>query len=200
MIGSKEAGMKNENERRVTAPTRKNYRALTKALTELMSERNYGDISVVEICEKSKVQRVTFYNYFEDKDDLLRFCVKELMGAFSERVKIGNEVTDEDIDKLTRLTISFIGKYRTVVENLFNEKDGKGVFIIQRIISGYFSDKAATNDSVSVPAGLYGEYCSASIVFAIKWWLDEGKNYTEDQMVKYVKLLINAERFIEKND
>ena len=58
--------MKKENERRVTAPTRKNYDALTKALTSLMSERNYGDISVVEICEKAKVQRVTFYNYFED--------------------------------------------------------------------------------------------------------------------------------------
>lgn len=192
--------MKKENERRVTAPTRKNYDALTRALTSLMSERSYGDISVVEICEKAKVQRVTFYNYFEDKDDLLRFCVKELMGAFSERVKIDKEVTDEDIDKLTRLTIFFIEKNRAIVENLFNEKDGKGVFIIQRIISGYFSDKAATDDAVPIPAGLYGEYCSASIVFAIKWWLDEGKNYTEEQMVSYVKLLINAERFIEKHN
>ncbi len=192
--------MKKENERRVTAPTRKNYDALTRALTSLMSERSYGDISVVEICEKAKVQRVTFYNYFEDKDDLLRFCVKELMGAFSERVKIDKEVTDEDIDKLTRLTIFFIEKNRAIVENLFNEKDGKGVFIIQRIISGYFSDKAATDDVVPIPAGLYGEYCSASIVFAIKWWLDEGKNYTEEQMVSYVKLLINAERFIEKHN
>ena len=191
--------MKKENERRVTAPTRKNYDALTKALTSLMSERNYGDISVVEICEKAKVQRVTFYNYFEDKDDLLRFCVKELMGAFSERVKIEKAVTDADIDKLTRLTICFIEKNRSIVENLFNEKDGKGVFIIQRIISGYFSDKAAADDAVPIPAGLYGEYCSASIVFAIKWWLDEGKNYTEEQMVSYVKLLINAERFIEKS-
>lgn len=192
--------MKKENERRVTAPTRKNYDALTRALTALMSERSYGDISVVEICEKAKVQRVTFYNYFGDKDDLLRFCVKELMGAFSEKVKIGKEVTDEDIDKLTRLTVYFIEKNRAIVENLFNEKDGKGVFIIQRIISGYFSDKAATDDAVPIPAGLYGEYCSASIVFAIKWWLDEGKNYTEEQMVSYVKLLINAERFIEKNN
>lgn len=191
--------MKKENERRVTAPTRKNYDALTKALTSLMSERNYGDISVVEICEKAKVQRVTFYNYFEDKDDLLRFCVKELMGAFSERVKIEKAVTDADIDKLTRLTIFFIEKNRAIVENLFNEKDGKGVFIIQRIISGYFSDKAAADDAVPIPAGLYGEYCSASIVFAIKWWLYEGKNYTEEQMVSYVKLLINAERFIEKS-
>ena len=191
--------MKKENERRVTAPTRKNYDALTKALTSLMSERNYGDISVVEICEKAKVQRVTFYNYFEDKDDLLRFCVKELMGAFSERVKIEKAVTDADIDKLTRLTIFFIEKNRAIVENLFNEKDGKGVFIIQRIISGYFSDKAAADDAVPIPAGLYGEYCSASIVFAIKWWLDEGKNYTEEQKVSYVKLLINAERFIEKS-
>jgi AcrR family transcriptional regulator len=46
--------------------------ALHQALIQLIVERDYDEISVMDIAEAANVGRSTFYAHFTDKDDLLR--------------------------------------------------------------------------------------------------------------------------------
>ncbi len=46
---------------------------LTDLLTEEMKTRSFDDINVEVLCEKAMISKVTFYNYFPEKDDLMRF-------------------------------------------------------------------------------------------------------------------------------
>jgi len=46
--------------------------ALHQALIELIGQRDYDEISVMDIAEAANVGRSTFYAHFTDKDDLLR--------------------------------------------------------------------------------------------------------------------------------
>jgi len=46
--------------------------ALHEALIQLITERDYETISVIDIADRANVGRSTFYAHFTDKDDLLR--------------------------------------------------------------------------------------------------------------------------------
>lgn len=54
----------------------KSQQWLTENLLELMEEKPYSEISIMDICKKADLSRQTFYNYFESKDELFRFLLR----------------------------------------------------------------------------------------------------------------------------
>jgi AcrR family transcriptional regulator len=44
------------------------------AMFHLIAEKSFDEINVNEICTLSNYPRATFYNYFDDKFDLLNYC------------------------------------------------------------------------------------------------------------------------------
>ena len=54
---------------------RRTYLLLMKALLDLLAEMPFEKISLTDLCRVSMISRSTFYRYFEDKYDLLHYCV-----------------------------------------------------------------------------------------------------------------------------
>lgn len=50
---------------------------LVESLLSLMTEKPYSKISVIDICKKADLSRQTFYNFFSDKEEILRFYLQE---------------------------------------------------------------------------------------------------------------------------
>lgn len=61
-------------------------KCMADALLELMHEKPYAAIRIVEICERATLARCTFYRYFPDKDALLMRCCKAVFHGLSERL------------------------------------------------------------------------------------------------------------------
>lgn len=57
---------------------------LKQALTELLAEKPFQDISVQDITERATLNRVTFYAHFEDKYDLVSTWIRD---GFVERLE-----------------------------------------------------------------------------------------------------------------
>ena len=57
---------------------RKTKANLYKGLIELMEEKEFEDIKVIDICKKSLINRSTFYDHFNDKFELLNSFMNDL--------------------------------------------------------------------------------------------------------------------------
>ena len=70
--------MDRKNEEHLDPRQRKTRALLVKALAELMEERPFSELSVVDICSRAMVHRTTFYAHFNDKRELLSYLLSQL--------------------------------------------------------------------------------------------------------------------------
>jgi AcrR family transcriptional regulator len=66
--------MKYDLSKKLTIGTSRTLTSLQKAMLTLLAVKSFEEISVQELCEKAMLPRATFYNYFDDKYDLLGYC------------------------------------------------------------------------------------------------------------------------------
>ena len=84
---SGKSDQRNEEDRRI----RRTKTQLKKALTELVLEKGYDEVSVQEIIDRADVGRTSFYTYFRNKEDLLLQNLDDLEGMFDEAEKVGEQ-------------------------------------------------------------------------------------------------------------
>lgn len=65
----------------------KTKRAIHKAMTHLMTEKDITDISVTEIADLADINRKTFYNYYTGVYQLVDEIENEIVGNFAELIK-----------------------------------------------------------------------------------------------------------------
>ena len=58
----------------LTKGVKRTLEAFTTKMFELLSKEPFEQISIMQLCDETQYPRATFYNYFEDKYDLLNFC------------------------------------------------------------------------------------------------------------------------------
>lgn len=66
--------MKYDLSKKRTRGAQRTLDAFSKTMFNLLAKKSFETISVNEICEVSNFPRATFYNYFDDKYDLLDYC------------------------------------------------------------------------------------------------------------------------------
>lgn len=47
------------------------------ALIQLMQEKPYSQVTIIDICRRADLSRQTFYNIFETKEEILRYCLRQ---------------------------------------------------------------------------------------------------------------------------
>lgn len=61
-------------------------RDLADALEALLNERNFDDLSVKDITDQALISKNTFYNNFQDKNELLQFVFTRYLLKIKERI------------------------------------------------------------------------------------------------------------------
>jgi AcrR family transcriptional regulator len=61
--------------------SKRTRRLLQQALTELMTQKGFSEISVQDITAKAEINRATFYAHFDDKYELLNASIRETFQA-----------------------------------------------------------------------------------------------------------------------
>ena len=63
------------------------YLLLKNALLELLAKKSFDEIKVNDICNLAMIHRTTFYSHFQDKYDLLEYCVKNIEQELTEKIR-----------------------------------------------------------------------------------------------------------------
>ena len=59
---------------------------------ELMKDQTFEEIKVSDICNKSMINRSTFYDHFNDKYELLQSLMEDLKEELEEKIKVEKEI------------------------------------------------------------------------------------------------------------
>ena len=119
--------MDRKNEEHLDLRQRKTRTLLVKALAELMEERPFSELSVVDICSRAMVHRTTFYAHFNDKRELLSYLLSQL-----ERECVETCLPKEEMTSPKAYFLYGSKKYTGVlsgpplfVPGLFEQRDGR---------------------------------------------------------------------------
>ena len=105
-------------------------KAIIDAFYELLDEKSFGAITVIDICERALINRGTFYTHFEDKYSLLDKCISDIMYGLHEQVKRAHG--DSDLityyNEVMDLGISFLAANRRRIRTIIVKADSALVF------------------------------------------------------------------------
>lgn len=78
----------------------KTIEAIQENFKDLICEKEYDDITVTELCQRARINKKTFYRYYETLDALLLEFQQTMSSSFIEKIKTYK--IPEDLDKITR--------------------------------------------------------------------------------------------------
>lgn len=183
---------------------RRTYKLLSESLLDLLSENKFEDISVTDICEKAMIHRTTFYKHFEDKYQLLKFCVKEFQINFSKENNFDykfNNLTDYYINTMKNILefitspknksqfVALLKNNRNSIQTIFHET------IVEDVILK-LEDVKKNGNEFSVPIPMIAEFYAGAIISVIRWWFESDMTISVEDLIRYSSFLSQKNLFI----
>ena len=102
----------------------KTKRALRESLLYLLKEQPIQKISVSRLCEKSDINRSTFYTYYSSPMDLLESIEDEILNTLEEdMIQFEKE---NSISQLMNSIIFYISEHKQLIRLLFSDHGDPG--------------------------------------------------------------------------
>lgn len=177
----------------------KTKKKLSEACIDLMKEKPLSDIKVSELCEKAGISRATFYNNFNNVDEIFTYFITCFEEPFEEIFE--KQIHDVDVnqpDALSNIWKSYIfplieelEKRREDLNSILSKQNLTGDFyltlvrmvstIMQRLLSMY-----EKKFKIDVPDDLAIAYAAGGTTALICQLLLDGDKYTLEEKQYYV--------------
>lgn len=169
---------------------RRSRQHLSSALLGLMEEQPYGEISVVDICQRAMVHRTTFYAHFEDKDDLFRYVLQSLMDQFSESWdRAGKERGFQAgiRDEFQKVLEFFKAHQRLCTVGLGGSGSPQLQMMekaIARVLERFILEQGGADPQKDpYAAKVWSRFYAGAVLSAVDWWLENDTPVSTEEMV-----------------
>ena len=186
--------MKNGN--KTDLRIQRTQKAIVDAFYELLDEKSFGSITVIDICDRALINRGTFYTHFEDKYSLLDKCISDIMYGLHEQVKrsTGENALITYYNEVMDLGICFLDNNRKRIRPIILKADSALVFdkvheILTHNIINRLSHARPRDGKGSLPSDILAEFFAGGIISLIKWWLLDEPNYTLEDIRKQLSAI-----------
>lgn len=178
---------------------RKSREAIFSAFTELLSKKDFGQITVGEIIARADVGRATFYAHFETKDALLQSLCEELFCHIFDAMN-GESNAHRHIFGCEAPDSVFLHLFRHLEKNDNNilkllASQNNDLFLLyfknglQRLIKERW-DEFSSQKSEKIPEDLWITHISSVFVETVRWWVDTDMRQTPETVTEYFYLLV----------
>ena len=188
--------MKYDLTKKLTIGASRTLYSLQQAMFSLLCEKSFEEIAVGELCEKAMLPRATFYNYFDDKYDLLEYCFKTVR----ERLDSGFEGAGNCVDRMNALMencIDFLDGNSEAVRAIL-KNNPPNLYLINQIRFYLLSNMAAAFKSnpdshrFTVPQDMAANLYSQVILIILEWKYIDKKECTKEQAKEYLERMVSG--------
>jgi AcrR family transcriptional regulator len=178
-----------KNDRRIN----RTRATLFQALSELMIEKRYEDITVQDIIDRANVGRSTFYAHFQDKEDLAMSNLVNILDSLTDAMQPGDSDTQDFLPgpELFEHIREHFPTFKAMTS-------GHGLELFFQKGQEYWSERMAARLQAMLPAGkepqvpipILAHYVSGTFVNLLKWWIDNKMPYPAERMIEIVRTLV----------
>lgn len=168
----------------------KSQEAIKKAVLELMSEKNFDDITIQDISDSANVSRGTIYLHYLDKYDLLDKLIAE---HINEMRVICESTSDLDFIDANRPWFEYLESHYLFFSTMLVSKGAPSFrsqfreFLIEEF-----------NDEIDITKGknqglneeIILQFIVTSYVGIVEWWVTNGMPYAPQVMAEQVGKLL----------
>lgn len=171
----------------------KSQEAIKKAFIELMTERNFDQITIQEISDRANVSRRTIYLHYMDKFDLLDKLIEEHIYELRELCELAANNTDY-IDTVL-LWFEYFESHYLFFSTMLASKGGPFFrsrfleFVLQELKNGENITNGKSQE-LSDGEDVIIQFFGAAIVGVVEWWFKNGKPYPPHCMAQRVGTLL----------
>lgn len=185
-----------DNNKTLDLRIRRTHKLLFDALTLLLSEKSFDNITITDICDKAMVHRTTFYKHFEDKYHLLDSLISQLVQNFEEK-----STKQTPVDNPRQY---YVNLFKLLLEHMQENikmysvgllNNGSTIKVLQKIVVERTKSRLESDEANGliflIPTPILSEFYSSSMVSLAIWWLENNMPLSIDEMVKYGDMMID---------
>lgn len=178
---------------------RKTREAIFKAFIELLSEKEFGQITVGEIILRADVGRATFYAHFETKDFLLKALCEEL---FCHIFDAANHDHPEhrhlfDCEAPDSMFLHLFRHVRNNDNHLLKLLSGRNNELFLRYFRSNLRNLVISQlplfterKDQRLPEEFWTDHVAATFVETMRWWIDHGLQESPETITEYFLLAV----------
>ncbi|SEG58606.1 TetR/AcrR family transcriptional regulator [Paenibacillus sp. UNC499MF] len=172
----------------------KTQEALKKAVIELMTEKNFDDITIQDIADRANINRGTLYLHYQDKYDLLDKLIETHLNELGEMDKWACEM---DWSEALVPYFEYFEKNFLFFSTMLASKDAKGApssfrtRLLASFVEGFRGEidrESGRNTEISEDIML--QYAGTAYVGVIEWWIRNRMPYPPHVVAKQVGALL----------
>ena len=153
-------------------------RLLSEALVSLTLESSYDEISIRSLTQRADVGYATFYRHFKSKDELLSYCIRELVRELQSAIKPepSNYEASLHVYKL-------VMRYKKTCRLALSLPDDHPAWVqIWAEIREWMIEIYSARDETNIPQEIALNHLVKSCKELVRWWLFHGQGYSPEQM------------------
>jgi AcrR family transcriptional regulator len=168
----------------------KSQEAIKKAVIELMSEKNFDDITIQDISDRANVNRGTIYLHYSDKYDLLDKIIEEHINEMRE---ISEWACEMDWRAATLVFFEYFERNYLFFSTMLASKGAPSFRsrLLEFLIEEFKDEVDITEEkNHGLNEDVMLRFMGTAYVGAVEWWITHEMPYPPDVMANQLGILL----------
>ena len=169
---------------------------LANGLLDLCHKKDLSQVTVKDLLETTGVSRQTFYNHFQDKYDLLEYCVKNIEQELTEKINTTQYSNSKEFyTNLVMSLLEYISEnkkmFKSVLKNNFDNSVNK---IFMNTCINYITDMLEKEKDQGIyhktKIPIIAQFYAGAVISTIVWWIKNDESLDKKELCNSIISLI----------